>query len=149
METPNQFLSKHRASVVSALSCYDRVIVKGYLPFTNDAAMNSFVDYGLKIKRKDFIPLAERTAETLVEHAKAAARGANVQYLYLQGKHNKEALAKQALGAAKGRPGLLLVLCVQETCPTFKLMYGKGRPRLAWTRRPQRVLYYFYCNRFT
>ena len=144
METPNQFLSKHSSSVVSTLSCYDRVILKGYLPFTNEPALNSFVDYGLKIKRKDFIPFAEQTAETLVEHAKAAAREAKDEYRHLPGKHNKEALAKQALLAAKGRPRLLLVLCVQETCPTFKRMYGQDRPRLAWTRRPQRVLYYYY-----
>jgi hypothetical protein len=144
MESPEQFLSKHDSSAVSSLSCYDRLILKGYLSLTNETAMNSFVDYGLRIKRKDFIPLAEQVAETLVEHAKTAANQAGVEYRYLQGQHNKEALAKQAMLAAKGRPGLLLVLCVQETCPAFKLRYGKGRPRLAWTRRPMRVLYYYY-----
>ncbi|MCX7418473.1 MAG: hypothetical protein NT013_02910, partial [Planctomycetia bacterium] len=107
-------------------------------------AINSFVDYGWKIKRKDFIPFAERQAEFLVEHAKDCARQAQVEYQYLPGKHNKEQLAKQALLASKGREGLILVLCVQETCPTFKLRYGDGRPRLAWTRSPQRVLYYYY-----
>jgi hypothetical protein len=144
VETPTPFQTKHASSVVSTLSCHDRVILKGYLPFTNDVAINSFVDYVLKIKRKDFIPFAERQAEFLVEHAKDCARQAQVEYQYLPGKHNKEQLAKQALLAAKGREGLILVLCVQETCPTFKLMYGDGRPRLAWTRRPQRVLYYYY-----
>lgn len=144
MEIPTTFVTKHAASVVSVLSSYDRVIFKGYLSFTNDTAMNSFVDYGLRIKRKDFIKFAERQADTLVEQAKAAAQSAQVPYRYLQGKHTKETLAKQALRDAQGRPGLLLVLCVQEICPAFKLLYGKGRPRLAWTRRPQRVLYFYY-----
>jgi len=80
METPQQFLSKPNLSVVSALSCYDRVILKGYVPFTNEAARNSLVDYGLRIKRQDFIPLAERTAEALVEPGKAAACEAHVEY---------------------------------------------------------------------
>lgn len=149
METPTRFQTKHASSVLSALSCYDRVILKGYLPFTNDVAVNSFVDYGLRIKRKDFIPFAEsrRAGKCLVEHAKHCARQAGVEYRYLQGKHNKEQLASPGapgLLAARGREGLLLVLCVQETCPTFKLRYGDGRSRLAWTRRPQRVLYFYY-----
>ncbi len=117
--------------MVSTLPCRDRVIFKGDLPFTDDVAINSFVDYVLKFKRHDFIPFAERQAEYLVEHAKDCARQVQVEYQYLPGKHHKEQLAKQTLLAAKGREGLILVLCVQETCPTLKHLYGDGRPRLA------------------
>ncbi len=38
METTIEFVRKHEGSV---LSCYDRVILKGYLPFTNDAAIST------------------------------------------------------------------------------------------------------------
>jgi hypothetical protein len=74
MESPQQFLSKHDSLVVSALSCYDRLILKGYLSLTNETAMNSFVDYGLRIKRKDFIPLAEQVAQTLLFTSPQALR---------------------------------------------------------------------------
>ena len=120
--------------MVSTLSCRDRVIFKSDLSFADDVAINSFVDYILKFKRNDFIPFAERQAEYLVEHAKVCVRQAQVEYQYLPGKHHKEQLAKQALLAAKGREGLILVLCVQEICVTPKLLYGDGRPRLAWTQ---------------
>jgi hypothetical protein len=33
-----------------------------------------------------------------------------------------------------------------ETCPSFKLVSGKDRPRLVNARRPQRVLYFYYLH---
>jgi len=41
---------------------------------------------------------------------------------------------------------LVAVLCVQETCSAVKLRYGEGKPRLIFTRRPQRVLYYYWLD---
>ena len=38
------------------------------------------------------------------------------------------------------------MLQVMETCRTVKLRHGKGRPRLAFARRPQRVLYYYFLD---
>ena len=35
------------------------------------------------------------------------------------------------------------MLCKQETCRTVKLVHGRKQPRLSFTRRPQRVLYYY------
>ena len=45
---------------------------------------------------------------------------------------------------AKGREGLLLVLCVMETCRGYRLAHGEGRPKLVNRDRLQRVLYYYY-----
>jgi len=42
--------------------------------------------------------------------------------------------------------GLVMVLCVQETCRTVKLVHGQQKPRLVYARRPQRVLYYYWLD---
>src|SRR5262249_2897359 len=42
--------------------------------------------------------------------------------------------------------GLVAVLACQENCRTVKLLYGQGRPRLKFTHRPQRVLYYYFLD---
>jgi hypothetical protein len=138
------FESKHAAQVVATLGCFDRMIFKGYLPFCHEHGLHHFVDHVLQMKRKDFPGFAEQQSNRLVEHAQQVARRAGVTYQYLQGEHNKEALARRAAHEAKHRPGLLLVLCVLELCPAFKLRQAEGRPRLAATWRPQRVLYYYY-----
>lgn len=58
----------------------------------------------------------------------------------------KERLIDEILRERQPGDGLIAVLCVQETCRTVKLRYGKDRPRLEFAYRPQRVLYYYYLD---
>jgi hypothetical protein len=127
------------------LACHDRVIFKGYLPFGGEEHLNRFVDYALKIKRKDFLPFVEKHSQDLVEHAQAAAAKAGVPYLFLQGSHCKEEMVRAML-LKRRVEGLVAVLCVMETCRSVKLLHGKNRPRLAFRRRPMRVLYHYFLD---
>ena len=63
----NRFVERFTSSIVSVLACHDRVIFHGHLPFGGDKHLNRFVDYGLKIKRKDFLPFVEPLSESLVD----------------------------------------------------------------------------------
>ena len=71
------FIKKFASAIVATWCCFDRVIFKGYLPFGDDAHLNSYVDWVMHIRRKDFIPMLKDHSETLVGHAKASpsARG--------------------------------------------------------------------------
>lgn len=40
----------------------------------------------------------------------------------------------------------MAVLCTQESCRTVKLVHADKRPRLVFTPRPQRVLYYNHLD---
>jgi hypothetical protein len=142
----NRFVEKFNASIVTVLGCFDRVIFKGYLPFGGDDHLNRFVDHGLKIRRCDFLPLVERQSDALVAHAQATAAQAAAPYHYLQGIHSKEKLIQQILHDRRIPEGLLAILCCKETCRTVKLVHGKQRPRLVFTYRPQRVLYYYFLD---
>jgi hypothetical protein len=140
------FVAKFGDSIIAVLSCFDRVIFKGYLPFGGDDHLNAFVDRTLGIPRKDFLPGLERMSQQLVEHAQRMAQEAGAPYHYLQGKHSKEELVGQ-IARDRGHPqGLLAVLCCQETCRTVKLRHGANRPRLEFALRPQRALYYYFLD---
>jgi hypothetical protein len=141
----NRFCKRFTSSIVSMLACHDRVIFKGYLPFGGEEHLNRFVDYALKIKRKDFLPFVEKHSQDLVEHAQAAAAKAGVPYLFLQGSHCKEEMVR-ALLLKRRVEGLVAVLCVMETCRSVKLLHGKDRPKLAFRRRPMRVLYHYFLD---
>ena len=52
MKFATRFLDRFAEIIVTVLSCFDRVIFKGYLPVGNNAHLNSCVDYGLKMKRR-------------------------------------------------------------------------------------------------
>ena len=71
MKTLSRFVAKFTNLIVAVLSCFDRVIFKGYLPITNGQALEGFVDHVLKIRRKDFMDFAEEQSEILVDYANA------------------------------------------------------------------------------
>jgi hypothetical protein len=146
MQTSNPFVVKFAASIIAVLGCFDRVIFKGHLPFGNDAHLNGFVDHTLRIPRKDFLPFLEGKSSELVAHAKALAEQHAAPYHFLQGRHRKEDLVGQAIRDRCLSEGLVCVLCCMENCRSVKLLYGQGRPWLAFTWRQQRVLYFYWLD---
>jgi len=70
MKTLSRFVVKFTSLTVAVLSCFDRVIFKGRLPFTNGPALEGFIDYVLKIRRCDFMAFTEKQSELLIDFAK-------------------------------------------------------------------------------
>ena len=146
MCTNSRFTQKFADSIVSVLGCFDRVIFKGHLPFGNDAHLNNFVDYKLRMRRKDFLPMVETLSQTLVDHGKATAAAANVPYQYFERRQRKEDLIRKMLKEHPVQEGLVAVLCFKETCRSVKLAKGNHRPWLYYSKRQQRVLYYYFLD---
>jgi hypothetical protein len=142
----NRFVERFTSSIVAVLGCFDRVIFKGYLPIRSDSQLNGFVDHGLKMRRKDFLPFLEKQSHGLVEQAQTLAQQAGVPYLPLRGVHAKEKLIRDLLQQQPRAEGLVAVLATMETCRTVKLLHGQHRPRLAFAPRPQRVLYFYFLD---
>lgn len=147
MSTVCSFVAKFASVIVAVLSCFDRVIFKGHLQINRANELEKFVDCGLKIKRNDFIKsVVPQWSERLVEHARDFARRHGRIYEYYQGKIDKDAWAKEQMQKHQVAEGLIGILCVQETCATFKLGYAEGRPCFRPCRIPQRVLYYYFLD---
>ena len=146
MPTSLHFTQKFADAIVATLGCHDRVIFKGHLPFGAEWYLNAFVDRELGMRRKDFIPWVEKQSDALVAHAQALAREAQAPYLFLQGYQRKEALIAEQIRTRRISEGLVAVLCCMETCRTVKLLHGSKRPRLVYSRRPQRVLYFYFLD---
>ena len=115
-------------AIVAVLSCFDRVIFKGYLPITNRPALEGFVDHILKIRRCGFMDFAEEQSESWVDHAKRLAQEAGAEDYYLQGPHRKDKLVDKLLRQRPIIEGLICVLCCKECCPSFKLAHAKDHP---------------------
>jgi len=148
MKTVCSFVAKFASLISWDLSCFDRVIFKGHLPFSYASAFEKFVDYVLKMRRADFMEVvAPAWSERLVDHAKAFAARFGRLYEYHQGDIDKDAWAKEQLHKKPLTHGLIGILCVMETCPTFKLAHGEGRPCFMSRRVPQRVLYYYFWDK--
>ncbi len=146
MKFAKRMFQKFAVSIVAILSCFDRVIFKGYLPFGDENHLNRYVDNVLKMRRKDFVPWVKKQSESLVQHARQLARQQGRPYEYRQGRFSKEKFIHKIICQEGLTEGLVAVLCVQETCRTVKLRYGRNRPRLIFARRPQRVLYFYWLD---
>jgi hypothetical protein len=142
------FLVKFASLISWSLSCFDRVIFKGHLPISYALGLENFVDYSLKIRRADFMEsVAPQWSLRLVQYAKGFAAKSGRLYEYRQGDIDKDAWAKEQLQLHPVTEGLIAVLCVMETCTTFKLAYAEGRPGFVAKQIPQRVLYYYFLDR--
>ncbi len=148
MKTVSAFAAKFASLITWVLSCFDRVIVKGYLPISRIDQFEWFVDGVLKVRRAEFLQTtAPRWSDRLVEHAKHTAERTGRCYEFHSGSVDKDAWARKLLHDSPVAAGLIGVLCVMEACRTFKLAYGSGRPRFVSRSVPQRVLYYYFLDK--
>jgi len=83
------FLKKHQAHITGVLSCFDRMIFKGYLPFCAPGAMGAFL-WKRGVLLKDFKSFALAGSEAIKEHALRIAKKAGRPYLYLNRPNHKE-----------------------------------------------------------
>ena len=68
-----KFLDKYRSLITGKLSCFDRVVFKGYLPLGWPNAMKGLL-YREGLLIKDFGAFVERQSQRIRAHAEAFAR---------------------------------------------------------------------------
>lgn len=140
-----RFLEAHRNKLRGVLSCFDRLLFKGYLPISYARGMENFMDLN-GLLRKDFKPFVQHFSTEIKSHAKAIAQRQRRPYLHLEGPLDKEEHAKAIARQLGVRKGLVCVLAAVETCFSFKLVPAKGRPRLERKRRKCLCLYFYFID---
>jgi hypothetical protein len=148
MKTVCSFVTKFASLISWVHACFDRILFKGHLPISRPYEFEKFVDYCLKIRRADFSEVFGKPwSNRLVEHAKRFAQKYGRLYRFYEGNVDKDAWAKEQLQSKAVTEGLIGILCVMESCPTFKLAQAKDRPCFIRRNVPQRVLYYYFIDR--
>jgi hypothetical protein len=141
----NSFVHQHADKITGSLFCPDRLIFKGYLPFSFPQGMEGFLaDHGILLKQfKEFGP---RQALRLKEHAQELARKSGRTFCFLERKIRKEEQARLIAQQQGISEGLIAVFSTMETCPTFRILYGKGQPHLKKDFRRCLVLYFYFLD---
>jgi len=140
------FVKKHRAHITGQLSCFDRVIFKGYLPFCQPGAMEAFL-WAKGVLLKDFKSFVVAKSEAVKQHALAIAQKAKRPYVYLNRANRKEEEVAAILQRDRITEGLVCVLGTIEQSPSFKLRYGEGRPKLIQAYPRCLCLYFYFIDR--
>jgi hypothetical protein len=143
--TDHAFVRKHQADVLGVLSCFDRVIFRGYLPCSHPRGLEGFLArQGVLLK--DFKNYAPKVAERLKEHVRAVVEQAGGTFRHLPRKERMEEEARRLAGQRGLREGIVCAFSCLETCATFRLQYGQGRPRLKRDYRRCTVLYVYVLH---
>ncbi len=139
------FLVKHADKIQGVLSCFDRVIFRGYLPLSYPKGMSGFL-YQQQVLLKDFKDYAPHIAERLKEHVKGLVEQAGAPYRHLPTKEPMEQQARQLAQDQGIREGIVCGYSQLETCRSYRFEHRAGLPRLRPDFRRCLVLYVFVMH---
>ena len=136
------FIQKHASKIKGVLECFDRVILRGHLPMAGVGYFATWL-YSKKISLnleklpagwQRFKEMGPNFAEWLKEHAKGMAEGAGRPFEHLPTAQKMEQNARAMADKDHLEEGLVCVYSTMETCRTFRVGYGDGRPvvKTAW-----------------
>lgn len=141
-----QFIVKHQAKIQGVISCFDRILFKGYLPMSYPESMEAFLNHR-GILFKDFKNFAISCSQTIKDHAVRTAHKADRPFIYLNSPIRKEEKAREIAQRDGVTQGLVCIFSIVEACQSFKLKYGEGKPRLASSAPRCLCLYFYYADR--
>jgi len=142
------FLERHASTIAGSVSCFDRVIFKGYLKhLSHPCGMMKFLA-SRGVLLKDFDRFVRKHTDRIVLSAKEMCRQQGRSYAYLNSYHiDKDAMARQIAASQDIREGLVCCLSVVERTNTFRMVGGKGAPKLVSAMRPCLCLYFYLIDR--
>jgi len=141
----DQFLRKHGQVIQGVLSCFDRMLFRGYLPIMHGAAMADFL-WARGVKRWELKSFLLTQANCLKRHAIEMARAAGRPYQYFGERTRKEDLARQIAVRDGINKGLVCVFTVLELSRTFSLVWKERKPFVQSTKRKCLHLYYYFMD---
>lgn len=145
----NSFIEKHQDIIAGVLSCFDRIIFKGYLMSLSYPEGVTMFLARQGVLLKDWKQFVKARSEEMKEHAKSMAKEQGRLFLPLKGRKASKDKDDRARRIAKREgitEGLICVLSVVEQCQSFKLQYGEGRPRLVSDSPRCLCLYYYFMD---
>ena len=139
-ERMEHFIAKHADKIEGTLSCFDRLLFRGYLPFFSGAAMAEFLDRR-GVQRHALKSFLLRQAYRVKNHAYHLAERQGRPFQYLREKVRKEDLARQIAKRDGIEEGLVCVLTTLEPCRSFSLHWSHAK----YVQSARRKCLFLYC----
>ena len=120
------FLDKHAAKITGVLSCFDRMLFRGYLPIMFGASMAQFLNQA-GIKFRNLKTFLTEHAAILKAHAQSMAENEGRPYIYLASAGSRKEQRARDIAEADGiEEGLVCVFSQLEPCNTFSFNFQSG-----------------------
>jgi hypothetical protein len=140
-----EFLQAHASKIQGTLSCFDRMLFRGYLPIQDGWAMARFLNHH-RIRFRTLKSFLVDNANHVVEHARKMALEAGRPFEYLPTGVRMEERARKMVEKENIRDGLICVYRVVQPCRTFSFVFKKGKPFVQPARRKCLFVYFYYLD---
>jgi hypothetical protein len=140
-----EFLEANQSKIKGVLSCFDRMLFRGYLPIQDGASMAAFLNQN-NIRFRDLKGFLIEHAEKVKAHAQQMAEEQKRPYQYLQNKIRMESHARELAERDRIEEGLICIFSILEPCRTFSFRFKKGKPFAQPARRKCLFLYYYFMD---
>jgi len=140
------FVEQHADKIVGTLSCFDRVLIRGYLPLESGGFMADFLR-NLGITGETVKAFLVSQAKVLTDRALELATATGRPHKYLTG-HTRMEEEARALAEQDGvQEGLVCVFSILEPCRSFTLRWRETSPCVQSAKRKCLFLYYYFVDR--
>jgi hypothetical protein len=140
------FIEAHQSKIKGVLSCFDRMLFRGYLPIMDGWGMAQFLAQH-KIQSNTLKAFLTETAQRVKDHAWQMAQDQGRPYRYLRNKIPMERCARQMAADEGIDQGLVCIFGILEPCRSFSFRFGKGQPYVKSARRKCMSLYYYFIDK--
>jgi hypothetical protein len=140
------FIEKYEDRIHGVLSCFDRMLFRGYLPIMSGWSMAQFLkahDIGSDALK----PFLLANAERIKAHALDMAAKHGRPFQYLSTKLRMEDAARKLAETDGIEEGLVCVFSVLQPCRTFSFRFHPGQPYVRSAKRKCLHLYYYFMDR--
>jgi hypothetical protein len=140
------FVDKYADRIHGVLSCFDRMLFRGYLPIMSGWQMAQFFN-SRNIRFRKLKTFLVEQAQRVKQHGIDLAKTEGRPFQYVQEKTRKDDVAKEIAARDKIEEGLIVVFSVLEPCRTFSFRFEKGKPFVQSARRKCLFLYFYFLDR--
>lgn len=141
------FCDKHASKIQGVVSCFDRMLFRGYLPIMSGWAMARFL-MSENVRCENPKALLLSNAERVKKHAVDTAGAAGRPYIYLASAGVKMELQARELAEADGvTEGLVCIFAKVQPGKSFSFKYYKNSPFVKSASRKCLHIYYYFMDR--
>jgi hypothetical protein len=140
------FVDKYEDRIHGVLSCFDRMLFRGYLPIMSGWSMAQLLQ-AHEIDCGSIKPFLLSNAGRVKEHALAMAREHGRPFEYPSSKMPTEDAAPKIAERDNIDDGLVCVFSALEPCRTFSMRFATGQPYVQTAKRKCLHLYYYFMDR--
>lgn len=143
--TMKDFIEQHQSKIKGVLSCFDRLLFRGYLPVQTGQGMAAFL-LRRHLQFRNLKSFLVEHSDKLRSHAERMAADAGRPFEYLEKKIPMERRARQIAAEDGITNGLVCIFRVLQPCRSFSFKFQKGSGYVQSARRKCLHLYYYFMD---